>query len=233
MKDRRGIGVGRVDRVRSGATGAAKRCGECDQIGLELAAQNRADAALAQELARSAAHRGHTHRCAPSGFRARTRSITGSARRVAVCIGRNSATRSAPRTASAIESRPRHVGDRHVDAGALQPGRRRRDPERLTAELVGGNQQRAQCESNPQSMELSYLHVPQGISREAELLGVARAARRGDAQGAAGARAVLLRPETSGEPSALRLPPRARRRAAVLGRARRGRRSIRRSSASR
>ena len=55
----------------------------------------------------------------------------------------------------------------------------------------------------------------------------------GDRQEAQGSDPLLLRPEAPGQPPALRLPARAQRRAAVVGRARRGRRSIRRSSGSR
>ena len=67
---------------------------------------------------------------------------------------------------------------------------------------------------------------------EAQLHEHARASRRPGRRVAepARSRAVLLRAEAPGQPPPLRLPPRAQRRAALVGRAERARRSIRRSS---
>ena len=81
----------------------------------------------------------------PRDSAACTRSITRRNRRVAVCMGRKNAIRSACSTAARGQRAAREVGQRHLVAVGAQPRRRRRQPERLPAQLVGGDQDDPHC----------------------------------------------------------------------------------------
>ena len=67
--------------------------------------------------------------------------MTGSASRVAVCIGRKNATASLLGDHRLVEPLLREIETPHLDPVRLQRRRRRRQPEGLPAEVVGGDEE--------------------------------------------------------------------------------------------
>ena len=151
---RTGVSAGRPARsgVMNGSRGNARggrrrrRCREASAT-RSASASGRAPRARRARAGtpRSAARTARTPTSRAAGFSRRTRSITGAASRVAVCIGRWMATRSACAIAAAVERLARQVDAADVGARAAQPGCGRREAERLASELVGGDQEDDAC----------------------------------------------------------------------------------------
>ena len=88
----------------------------------------------------SGAYSPYATRRAP-GLSPRTRSITGSASLVAVCIGRKNPTSAAARTASCGNRSFDRSAQVDLDPRGAQPRGRRRQPKRLPTHVVGGKEQ--------------------------------------------------------------------------------------------